>query len=153
MDFGSILEQWDRLSVRPAAPRRPDGKAARKPDPVEVWLREHGVYDKDEESEEAPAQAGERRRRLLRKHPDASIDLHGLKQDEAWSALDGFFRRCKNDGMEKVLVVHGKGNHPGSEGVLRDLVRRFVESSSLAGESGYSPAADGGSGATWVVLK
>ena len=126
MDFGTILEKWER-KAKPLA------------------------YDK-EDSISGASPRGERRYRLLRKKPDDYIDLHGLMRDEAWTALETFFENSRRKGYEKVLIVHGKGNH-GNEGALRDLSRSFIESCTFAGESGYSSAKEGGTGATWVILK
>ena len=148
MDFGDILNKWEKQS------------AAR-----------HEAYDKDAEQppEENAAgkDRGERRSRLLHKRPDASIDLHGLTRDEAWTSLETFFENSRRDGFEKLLVIHGKGNHRNTvssnngssnngsqdEGVLKDLTRHFIENCSFAGESGPSTSREGGAGATWVILK
>ena len=137
MDFGNILEKWEK---------RTQG---------------NNVHDKDAaigREEPGASLRGERRSRLLRKKPDDYIDLHGFNRDEAWSALDTFFENSRSKGYEKLLIIHGKGNHQGpvaamNEGALRELSRRFIEGCSFAGESGYSSARDGGSGATWVILK
>ena len=134
MDFGDILEKWEKQSAG------------------------NKVYDKDAPLSKDAAESresnknGERRHRLLRKKADAYIDLHGLNINEAWTALDAFFENSRKNGFEKLLVIHGKGNNSG-EGILRDFSRRFIESCSFAGESGYSPAREGGRGATWVILK
>lgn len=109
-----------------------------------------GASDKDKESEEHPAS---RKRRLLRKSPDGTIDLHGLTRDEAWDALDIFFNDAKNRGLEKLLIIHGKGNHTLEQGVLTKTVRNFIERCPLAGESGHSSASRGGTGSTWVIVK
>ena len=129
MDFGKILDQWDKHA----------GSIH---------------YDKDAEPLHAESSAF-RRRRLLRKSPDAAIDLHGLTRDEAWDALDTFFNNAKNKELEKVLVIHGKGSHTESQesGILRKLVRDFIERCPFAGENGYSSAASGGTGSTWVLIK
>ena len=129
MDFGDILEKWERQTANP-----------------------NKVYDKDAASFNDTLLRGERRSRLLRKKPDASIDLHGFNRDEAWTALETFFQNSRINGFEKVMIIHGKGNH-GNEGALRELSRRFIETCSFAGESGYSSAREGGTGATWVILK
>ena len=126
MDFGSILDKWEKQHAG------------------------NVFFDKDREFPRNVT--GERRYRLLRKKPDVSIDLHGLTGDEAWAALEAFFQESFKKGFEKVLIIHGKGNHS-DEGVLRDLCRRFVETCSFAGESGYSQPRNGGKGATWVILK
>ncbi|MCL2319916.1 MAG: Smr/MutS family protein [Treponema sp.] len=129
MDFGDILNKWEKQNAN-----------------------RNEVYDKDSTDPPEKNNAGERRSRLLRKKPDAIIDLHGLTRDEAWTALETFFENSRRDECEKVLIIHGKGNH-GNEGVLKDLSRQFIESCSFAGESGHNSAREGGTGATWVILK
>ncbi|MDR3341425.1 MAG: Smr/MutS family protein [Treponema sp.] len=171
MDFGDILDAWDRQTAKPQGRKRgstaekkqpPDagdvqkqdeGDFQRRTDPLTRWLRINGVYDKDAAESEVELPAGERRRRLLQKRPDAVIDLHGFTQDEAWNELEAFFRNAREQCFEKVLVVHGKGNHSPGEAVLKQTVKRFIERCSYAGESGHGNAASGGTGATWVILK
>ena len=142
MNFRDIFEQWEKQT----------GTAQKTLDKDAALDREQAL--------ETPR--GERRARLLRKKPDAIIDLHGLTANEAENALQTFFSNSKNAGFEKLLVIHGKGNHqrngsaynhtPG-ESVVRDTARRFIEACPFAGEHGYSSAKDGGTGATWVILK
>jgi DNA-nicking Smr family endonuclease len=128
MDFGKILDQWERLA--PALE----------------------IYDKDQEL--VFESSSERRRRLLKKHPDGTIDLHGLTREEAWEALDRFFEDARKHRLEKLLVIHGKGNHGGNNpGILKSTVRDFIERCPFAGESGYGNAPLGGAGSTWVLLK
>jgi DNA-nicking Smr family endonuclease len=169
VNFGDILDEWDRQTARAQGKKgalkkkapAPGVEELKKTDPLTAWLRVNGVYDKDaadssaEESGEEPSRVsfGERRRRLLAKRPDALIDLHGLSQDEAWNSLEFFFRDGKNQGFEKLLIIHGKGNHSEREGVLKETVRKFIERCPFAGESGHASAALGGKGSTWVFLK
>ena len=47
---------------------------------------------------------------------DAAVDLHGLRQDEAYGVLRQFLGRAQQDGARVVLVVTGKGSR-GSESV------------------------------------
>jgi len=131
VDFGTILDKWEKKAPLNA------------------------VYHKEIEEPGEKNVLAERRRRLLRKKPDASIDLHGFTSDEAWTALEMFFQDSRSKGLEKVMIIHGKGNHwsGGNEGTLKFLSRRFIEYCSFAGESGQNTARDGGSGATWVILK
>jgi DNA-nicking Smr family endonuclease len=161
MDFGDILDQWDKQTAK--APK--SGKSGysggdkeeqelQTVDPLTAWMRTNGIHDKDAETETTKAgNAGARRRRLLAKAADATIDLHGLTRDEAWTALDTFFEDGRRRELEKLLVVHGKGNHSSGEEVLKETVRSFIENCPFAGESGHGGAAMGGSGATWVLLK
>ena len=87
--------------------------------------------------------------------PEAYLDLHGLHQDQARESLDRFITDCKARGYRKVLIIHGKGIHSsGSDPVLGELVRRFIEQDKRCGASGHPKTkAEGGSGATWVLLK
>jgi DNA-nicking Smr family endonuclease len=55
--------------------------------------------------------------------------------------------------MEKVLLIHGKGNHSEGEAVLKRAVLQFIEKCPYAGESGQPNVELGGNGATWVLLK
>jgi DNA-nicking Smr family endonuclease len=165
MDFGDILDEWDRHTAKARGKKavkksgspgtggtgpEPPGK----PHPLDLWLNRNGVMDKDTEDDVRPGVSpGERRSRLLRRRADAEIDLHGLTRDEAWETLENFFRAGRQQGFEKLLVIHGKGNHSDGEGVLKETTRQFIEACSFAGESGHAPAAGGGRGATWVLLK
>jgi DNA-nicking Smr family endonuclease len=183
MDFGDILDQWEKEDAKPRGPGiskkgdpgksaapgaernaagKTDGVSVQKISPLEKWLRINGVHDKDAE-ETGPGRnaagrisretSAQRRRRLLAKRPDALIDLHGLTGDEAWDALERFFADAKRRALEKILVIHGKGNHSESGAVLKRCARDFIERCPFAGENGHGGAAEGGSGVTWVLLK
>jgi DNA-nicking Smr family endonuclease len=142
----------DKKSQRqPGQPSRPS-RSFRSHDVLAAWLETHDIYDKDAATDVVYS-AAENRARLLRKKPDAVIDLHNLTHDKAWQTLEDFFQKCSALKLEKVLVIHGKGNHSNGEAVLKRLVQKFIEKNPLAGESGYNPAKTGGSGATWVILK
>ena len=167
MNFGEILDAWEKQAGKspPGGSRRvpQDGGESAVPgqelhrvDPLTAWLRVQGVQDKDaEEAEERKNRGspGERRRRLLRKPPDGVLDIHGLTRDEAMIALETFFSDSRRQGFEKVLLVHGKGNHSSGEAVLKSVVREFIERCPYAGESGHAQGNSGGYGATWVLLK
>jgi DNA-nicking Smr family endonuclease len=135
MNFGDILDQWDKKNAgSPAA--GPSGKDVEKPESAGTG--------------ESPA---ERRRRLRARRPNAVLDLHGMTRDEAWLSLEAFFQEGKQRGFEKLMIIHGKGNHSSGEAVLRRAVREFIERCPWAGENGPGDAASGGSGVTWVLLK
>jgi DNA-nicking Smr family endonuclease len=174
MEFGDILDAWDKQKAqaekaKKPGPGKPCGEAAvgedaagetassgetRRIDPVTAWLRVNGIYDKDADTRETSVEAAAaRRRRLLGKAPDASLDLHGLTRDEAWVSLETFFETARRQGFEKLLVIHGKGNHSEGDAVLKQTVRQFLEQCPFAGETGPGSRELGGSGAVWVLLK
>jgi DNA-nicking Smr family endonuclease len=122
-------------------------------DILNKWEKNNGIYDKDMEAESVQISPQERRNRLKNKKPDAQLDIHGLTSDEAWQALEVFFNDSKGKELEKILIIHGKGNHSKGEAVLKSTVMKFIEHCPFAGESGRGKAAAGGEGATWVLLK
>ena len=122
-------------------------------DILNKWEKNNGVYDKDMETAGEQISPQERRSRLRNKKPDAELDIHGLTRDEAGKALEVFFNDSKGKGLEKILIIHGKGNHSTGEAVLKRIVMEFIEHCPFAGESGRGKSATGGEGATWVLLK
>jgi DNA-nicking Smr family endonuclease len=173
MNFGDILDQWEESNKKQKTSHNKSSKKAnadwienpdqkqkddlpielKKIDPMTLWMRRYGIEDKDAIEEDQKIGAAERRKRLLHKKPDAAIDLHGLTRDEAWAALDAFFLDARRRGFEKVLIIHGKGNHSSGEAVLKRTVREYIERCPFTGESGQGNASQGSSGAAWVLLK
>ena len=95
---------------------------------------------------------------------DMKIDLHGMRQDEAHSALRSFISRARQNEAKLVLVVTGKGGgkaradaHQGVEsGVLRRSVPHWLSAPELRHlVLGFEEAAlvHGGSGALYVRLR
>ena len=96
------------------------------------------------------------RRRLTseREQLAARIDLHGLTQDGARSALTAFLIRRVESGCRSVLVITGKGTL--GDGVLRRRVPEWLAEPPLrAFVAGMSEAhrRHGGAGSLYVALK
>jgi DNA-nicking Smr family endonuclease len=104
--------------------------------------------------------------------PDASIDLHGMTQQQAFARLLPFVRRAHEKGFRCVLVITGKGAPARFEaddrargfvmpertkaGVLRSQVPLWLEQSETRTiVSGIQTAHQrhGGSGALYVYLR
>jgi DNA-nicking Smr family endonuclease len=137
-DFGDILNKWEN--------------GVSQKDAMYTWLQNNKIYDKDANVKEA-TKHGENRHRLLNSKPDAVLDIHGLTESSAWLSLDRFFSEAKDNGYEKLRIIHGKGNRSQDEPVLLYTVRKYIEKCPFAGESGHEKAVNGGTGATWVLLK
>ena len=148
MQFGDILDKWEKQK----SGKTTDPASAKKDNPMDSWLKANEVYDKDAHEQRQP-DAWEKRSRLKNKKPQAELDIHGLTRAEAWLSLETFFAESRDRGLEKILVIHGKGNHSAGEPALKRLVMDFIERCPYAGESGRGKAATGGEGATWVLLK
>ena len=120
-----------------------------------AWLDKFGTVDKDEIYEQREMRSKMERSSFLRSlKPQAQVDLHNLTQDEAWRRLESFVADCRAQGLKKVLIIHGKGNHThDGEPVLGAMVRRFIERDERLGQWGHPDRAGGGSGATWVIIK
>jgi len=96
---------------------------------------------------------------------DGRIDLHGMTQEQARSALTGFVISGHRQDRRCLLVITGKGYHPvrddtdawrAESGILRQRVPRWLEEQPLVGcVLAYSPAQPehGGSGALYILLK
>jgi len=141
VNFGDILEKWER--------ERPNDSQNNS---IETWLKENEVIDKDQHAKNSSV-PGEKRRRLMRLKPDDIIDIHGNTSEKAWLLLDQFFSNAKDNGYEKLRIIHGKGNRSHEGAVLGKTVRKYIEQCPFAGENGYEKSANGGAGATWVFLK
>lgn len=60
--------------------------------------------------------------------PDAVIDLHGMRRQEAFAALRQFLTEAQLSGARLVLVVTGKGRSgtAGNDGVLPGILRQSL---------------------------
>ena len=179
MDFGAILDQWDRLQKevkgrgrgensvsgkKANAPKKNEAPSncsgeesgfAKRINPEEAWLRRYGVIDKDKIAAEEAERNRTRSQFYVKNLPiEAKIDVHGLTREEAMDKLTIFVGDCIKHGLRKILIVHGKGIHTtGSDPVLGEAVRKFIEQDRRCGRSGHPDRRMGGSGATWVFLK
>jgi len=107
----------------------------------------------------------QRKLRRGRAEIDATIDLHGMRQAEAHSALISFVMGAKDRGHRCILVITGKGSKgertsnpyesPGP-GILRTRLRQWLAQDPLSGiVFGVEEAhpRHGGSGAFYVFIR
>ncbi|SEQ54805.1 DNA-nicking endonuclease, Smr domain [Faunimonas pinastri] len=99
------------------------------------------------------------RRRLARGQTgvDRRIDLHGMTQAQAHSALIGFLHLARGNGDRLVLVITGKGREDDADrGVLRRSVPHWLSQPELRRlVLGFEEASrrHGGAGALYVRLR
>ena len=150
MGFDSILKQWENRQKPPAGPK----KNSPGDDSVN-WLDSYPpdseVLAEKSKDNTAPVSGGTSV--WLRRRPQDTLDLHGLTGREARHAMAGFFSSMQNRGLRKGLIIHGKGMHSTEGSVLAPLVRQYLEMSSEIGGFGRASRKDGGSGATWFILR
>jgi DNA-nicking Smr family endonuclease len=98
---------------------------------------------------------------------DARLDLHGLRQQDAYVVLRRFLARCQANGLRHVLLITGKGGEPDNHatrdfwqsperGVLRRLVPQWLaEPSFRLHVVSFTESAmkHGGSGALYVTIR
>jgi DNA-nicking Smr family endonuclease len=119
----------------------------------------------------APAPFDPRLERLLargRREIDARLDLHGLRQHDAYLALRQFLSHCQSSGYRHVLIITGKGGSSDSDhgdhdfwaaeqrGVLRRLVPQWLHEPDFrlhVVSFTESSVRHGGSGALYVTIR
>ena len=85
--------------------------------------------------------------------PQASLDLHGMRQHEALAALDEFIDDVLAAGLRMVVIVHGQGLRSERGAVLKPLTQRWLASRPEV--LAWCPAQprDGAAGATYAYLR
>lgn len=128
-NFGDILGKWERIC--------PDQVAS-------TGDEDFGAGDQTGPSHRvSPAKL----------RADMTLDLHGLTVAEAEFQTSNFLAAARREGAKKVLIVHGKGIHSAGGAVLGKWLQTWLEKQKGLGARGPGSASEGGSGATWVVLK
>jgi DNA-nicking Smr family endonuclease len=145
MDFKEILNAWEKQRAGNHKRQELEDLISRYPP--------KGAKDADRRLEEGklpePARGPANQRTV---EPQATLDLHGMNSREAEQALDNFIHLARRRGLQRVLIVHGKGHHSPGEPVLLGVVRRYLEKCPYTGAFGPAGRKHGGRGATWVAV-
>ena len=78
----------------------------------------------------------------------ALLDLRGVRYEEAQKMLDDYIDQALLANLHQITIVHGIGT-----GVIRDMVREYLQRSRHVKSYTYAPQNAGGSGASIVTLK
>jgi DNA-nicking Smr family endonuclease len=131
---------------------------AGKPTPITIGLQRAVA---NSAGPPALAPLGRRFKQRLRRGTDlidSRVDLHGLTQAEAHTALLHFLRRSQADGARNVLIITGKGGTDAysGRGILKRQVPLWLQQPEfrafVVGFEGAS-IAHGGEGALYVRLR
>jgi DNA-nicking Smr family endonuclease len=76
------------------------------------------------------------------------LDLHSFAPREVPSLVEEYLAACRERGILRVRLIHGRGR-----GVQRGVVRRLLASLDAVAAYSDAPVESGGWGATLVVLK
>ena len=95
-----------------------------------------------------------------------SIDLHGYTLEEANKSIENFITKSYEDGINKLIVVTGKGLHSQNEkdpyisknlSILKYSVPEFISNNQslmkIIHEMQDAKVQDGGAGAFYILLK
>nr|HPN61228.1 Smr/MutS family protein [Bacilli bacterium] len=84
----------------------------------------------------------------VKKAVSLSLDLRGMRYEEAKDVLDKYLDDATYAGLQQVSIIHGFGT-----GVLRELVTNSLKTSPLVDSFRFGGAGEGGQGVTVVYLK
>jgi len=155
MDFGDILNNWENEKQSIGKKKVEKKKETKKDLSMESLLTNYAP-DSDvvgSKEEDIPYVPNVSREKMRRKKADLVLDLHGQNAEDAKIELNNFIQKSYRTGANKILIIHGKGNHTNGRAVLKPLVKSILEMSPYIGDIGTPERRDGGSGATWAVVR
>lgn len=84
--------------------------------------------------------------------PEATLDLHGMRIDDARRALSRFLDQSLRQHCRCVRVIHGKGRGSDRQPVLKQRVNQWLPQRDEVLAFCSAPRWDGGTGAVYVLL-
>ncbi len=110
------------------------------------------AFKEKEKGEKRKTSDSPGRKTLEKMAPQVTLDVHGMKGEEAKREVLSFLRNCRKRGVKKGIIIHGKGLHSQDGAVLRPMVRKLLDSHPQVKNWGKAPRNEGGEGATWFIL-
>ncbi|OGT42957.1 MAG: hypothetical protein A3F13_08040 [Gammaproteobacteria bacterium RIFCSPHIGHO2_12_FULL_40_19] len=83
---------------------------------------------------------------------EAFLDLHGMSVEKARIAVANFLQQCLAQELRVALIIHGKGRQS-QPPILKNKLNHWLRQLSIVLAFSAAPAAQGGSGATIILLK
>lgn len=104
--------------------------------------------DKTKEKAEAQKSGGGFTKMASKATISLTLDLRGMRYEEAKERLDQYFDDCLYSGTRQFTIIHGFGT-----GAIRELVQSFLNKNPNVDSFRYGGANEGGMGVTVVILK
>ncbi len=155
--FRDAMRDVRPLTQDRAAPWKP----RKKPQPIQ-WEEEKPEELFGDTAEEAPDFLEFRRpgiqNRVFRDlqrgviEPQATLDLHGMRVDDARRALGRFLDQSLKARRRCVRIIHGKGRGSDRQPVLKQRVNQWLPQRPEVLAFCSAPRWDGGTGAAYVLL-
>ncbi|WP_297769283.1 DNA endonuclease SmrA [uncultured Alcanivorax sp.] len=167
-----------RQEMADVTPIKPDNRAnlprTKRPDSLREQLRRAAVMDdrKDRNPLTVPEQVPRigptdivgvkkngvqegvyRKLRLGKYDAQDLLDLHRVRLMDARDRVQAFLMKAHEQGLRSVLISHGKGVHSERPGFLKSYVMHWLEESHLVLAYHSAPQNQGGSGATYVLIR
>ena len=84
--------------------------------------------------------------------PEATLDLHGMRVEDARRALSRFLDQSLQARRRCVRIIHGKGKGSGGQLVIKQRVNQWLPQREEVLAFCSAPRWDGGTGAAYVLL-
>ena len=82
------------------------------------------------------------------------LDLHGLRSAEAGKRLSAFLDYCKQEGIQCIRIIHGKGKGSSNQlPVIKNLLNSRLRNNPDILAFTSAPVSDGGTGVLYVLIK
>ena len=151
------------IESAPEQPKSPSSKSSKKSVKPKITKTVSAVSVPATQSTSVDKKTQERFRRGLMP-VDARLDLHGLSQNKAHSALMAFLKSQYAQGGRMLLIITGKGNMADgrrdpllpSKGILKQRVPEWLQEPEVASiilSTAPAKPKDGGEGALYVLLR
>lgn len=144
--------------INPYRQRPPSVAAARRRQPIDTETAAAAANGSDLDARDSYFHSGlqSRLQRKIRQgaiRPEAALDLHGYRQDEALQALQEFVANALRQRYRMVLVIHGQGYRSQTGAVLKPMLQRWLSRQPQV--LAWCPARvhDGAAGASYVYLR
>lgn len=146
---------FERMRLRPT----PAPRSTVTPESIPIPWTDHGVWGSPEIAEVLEFRRNGVQDSQFKKLASGrliaglSLDLHGMNREAARTAVWELLTQAQTQHQRCVCIVHGKGSHAHSSGVLKPLLACWLQQAEMVLAYCSAPPHLGGTGALLVLLK